>query len=320
MTKPEVQAATALKSISRNETIKSYIRQSNELYPLLRKAALRFVTGDTREEALKAAEWIKMKGYHVAVECIGENTSIEQECLKATEEFKSLIEAFGQHALKETVSLDLSHIGLSVSSDLAYANLTELAEIAQCSGVSIMTGMEESSKTDAILQIYKKASERFPSVGVTLQAHLHRSPADLQELLHYPGKIRLVKGAYGEPAELALPRSPELNLRYLEMAAALLENEHPVSLATHDESLLQEWTLRYGQLPSHAEFEMLYGIRPERLSELRAEGSRCKVYLPYGEEWYLYVCHRIAEHPENLYRALVDIIGPSTSSRMNSYN
>ncbi|MFF2886200.1 proline dehydrogenase family protein [Paenibacillus sp. NPDC057967] len=319
MIQPQEQAAHALKSISRNETIKSYIRQSSELYPLLRRAALRFVTGDTREEALEAAKRITMNGYGVTVEYIGENTSTEAECLKATAEFQSIIEAFGHHSLEETVSLDLSHIGLSISSELAYDNLSRLAEIAQRFGISLMIGMEESSKTDAILHIYKKVSERIPAVGVTLQAHLHRSPADLQELLRYPGKIRLVKGAYGEPLELALPRSPELNLRYLEMADVLLESGHPVSLATHDESLLQEWSLRYGVLPPHAEFEMLYGIRPERLSELRAEGSRCKVYLPYGEEWYLYVCHRIAEHPENLYQALVDMIEPSTHDRMNSY-
>jgi len=319
MTRPEEQAALALRSISRNETIKSYIRQSSELYPLLRKAALRFVTGDTRGEAMQAAEAMKLNGYHVAVEYIGENTSNEAECAKSAAEFQSLIEAFGLSSLEETVSLDLSHIGLSISSELAYENLSELAAIAQRNRVSIMIGMEDSSKTDAILGLYKRVSERFPSVGVTLQAHLHRSPADLQELLRYPGKLRLVKGAYGEPAEQALPRSPELNLRYSEMASALLESGHPVSLATHDESLLQEWRLRYGELPPHAELEMLYGIRPERLSELRQSGNRCRVYLPYGEEWYLYVCHRIAEHPENLYRALVDMIEPFVRHEMN-YN
>lgn len=319
MTRPEEQAALALKSISRNETIKSYIRRSSELYPLLRKAALRFVTGDTREEAMEAAEAMRLNGYHVATEYIGENTSNEAECVKAAEEFQSLIEAFGLSSLEETVSLDLSHIGLSISSELAYENLSELAAIAQRNRVSIMIGMEESSKTDAILELYKRVSERFPSVGVTLQAHLHRSPADLQELLRYPGKLRLVKGAYGEPAELALPRSPELNLRYSEMADTLLESGHPVSLATHDEFLLEEWALRYGVLPPHAELEMLYGVRPERLSELRQSGNRCRVYLPYGEEWYLYVCHRIAEHPENLYRALVDMIEPSERHHMK-YN
>lgn len=319
MTRLEEQAALALKSISRNDTIKSYLRRSSELYPHLRKAALRFVTGDTREEAMEAAEAMMLNGYHVAVEYIGENTSNEAECVNAVEEFQSLIEAFGLSSLEETVSLDLSHIGLSISSELAYENLSELAAIAQRNRVSIMIGMEESSKTDAILELYKRVSERFPSVGVTLQAHLHRSPADLQELLRYPGKLRLVKGAYGEPAGLALPRSPELNLRYSAMANTLLENGHPVSLATHDESLLQEWTHQYGVLPPYAEFEMLYGIRPERLSELRQSGNRCRVYLPYGEEWYLYVCHRIAEHPENLYRALVDMIEPSEHHRMK-YN
>ncbi|MBH5320427.1 proline dehydrogenase family protein [Paenibacillus sp. GSMTC-2017] len=311
MLSPAIQLTDALKSISRNDQIKTYIRQSEELYPLLWKAARRFVTGESKVEAIDVANQLLAKGYAVSVEYIGENTSTVEECEKVKDEFLAVIEGLGGGSSRESISLDLSHIGLTVSKSLAYTNLLELAEKAQESGISIMIGMEESSKTDAILDIYKRVTDQYPNVGVTLQAHLHRSQQDLKELLHFPGRIRLVKGAYQESAGTSFSRSTELNDRYLNMAMQILRAKHPVSIATHDEVVLQELELRY-ELTSgtYAEYEMLYGIRPERISELKRRGNSCRVYLPYGQEWYLYVCHRIAENPENLYQAVADMIHP----------
>ncbi|GKU76469.1 proline dehydrogenase family protein [Paenibacillus sp. L3-i20] len=317
----EEQVTDALKSISRNEDIKSYVQESVELYPLLWKAARRFVTGESKQEAIHIAQQLKTKGYAISLEYIGENTTSIEECERVKNEFLALIDGSGEVSCtpNDSISLDLSHIGLSLDENFAYTNLLELAAKAEQRGISIMIGMEESSKTDAIILLYKRACEKFTNVGITIQAQLHRSEQDLQKLLHYPGRIRLVKGAYQEHSDYALPRSIELNNRYLEMAAQILNAKHPVTIATHDENLLQELELRYDLIGPHAQYEMLYGIRPDRLSALRHGGNSCKVYLPYGKEWYLYVCHRIAENPENVYRALTDIIRPYDGGRSMDY-
>lgn len=182
-----------------------------------------------------------------------------------------------------------------------------------------MIGMEESSKTDEILTIYKKATSQYDNIGITIQTHLLRSNNDIQNLVHLPGRIRIVKGAYQESSKDAIPRSNELNNRYLHFVEQLIEANHPVSVATHDETLIKEMEQRGYFRHPNLEIEMLYGIRPDLLKALKSKGYNCKIYLPYGKDWYLYLCHRIAEHPENLYRAITEIIVPALTERSKAY-
>ncbi|WP_257350698.1 proline dehydrogenase family protein [Pseudalkalibacillus decolorationis] len=319
MMNPEVQVTQALKSIARNDHIKSYIQQSNELYPLLVKAAKRFVTGENKQEGIEVAKELIKKDYFISLEYIGENTTNVEECRKDKDEFLNLIEEMGSLSMNQTVSLDLSHIGLSVDSETAHIHLLEVAKRANLYGITLMISMEESSKTNNILDIYKKTTEQCPNVGITIQAHLYRSINDIKELIHYPGKIRVVKGAYQESANIVMPRSKELNNRYLELVEQLIEANHPVSIATHDESLIQEMEHRQYLNHPHVEIEMLYGICPGLLSNLKSKEYNCKVYLTYGIEWYLYLCHRIAEYPENLYGLVMDMINPSIVERNSLY-
>lgn len=318
MTK-EFQVAQAFKSIARNEHIKSYVQQSTELYVLLLQAAKRFVTGETRHEGIVTAKELITKGYHTSLEYIGENKLDIKECYKAKNEFLNLIGDVGALSIKQTVSLDLSHIGLSIDPEISYIHLMELAEKANAQGTTLMISMEESSKAEDILSIYKKTTEQYPNVGITIQAHLYRSNNDIQELLHYPGKIRVVKGAYQEVPDIAMPRSTDLNQQYLQIVEQLIENNHPVSIATHDEILIKEMEHRQYFSQSNVEIEMLYGIRPDMLSNLKNKGHNARVYLTYGKEWYLYLCHRIAKHPENLYHAVTDMIHSSSEQRSREY-
>lgn len=319
MINPEVQITQALKSIARNEHIKSYIQKSNELYPLLLQATQRFVTGEHRQDGIVTAKELITRGYFISLEYIGENTTDLEECRKAKNEFLKLIEEMGSLSMKQTVSLDLSHIGLSVDSETAYIHLLEVAKQANLYGITLMISMEESSKTNEILDIYKKTTEQYPNVGITIQAHFYRSNNDIQELIHYPGKIRVVKGAYQESVDIAMSRSKELNNRYLKLVQKLIEANHSVSIATHDEMLIQEMEHRQYLNHPNVEMEMLYGIRPDLLRDLKSKGYNCKVYLTYGKEWYLYLCHRIAEYPENLYGVVTDMINPSLTERSKSY-
>lgn len=307
----EILAVNALKSIARNEGIKAHIQRSPDLYGLLLRAAKRFVTGETKEECIARALNLMSKGYLVSLEYIGENTKTDWECVNAKDEFMRIIRSVGDNGVKSTISLDLSHIGLSVDPDLTYSNLAEIAEEAVRHDLTVMISMEESAKTDQIFELYKKTARSCPNVGITVQAHLYRTEKDLRELLDYPGRIRIVKGAYQEPSAIAIPRSRQLDERYIQFVEIAVKAGHPVSIASHDETVIEEVRRRGYLEHPHAETEMLYGIRPGLLRALNGAGYRTKVYLTYGKEWYLYLCHRLAEYPPNIYVAIADIVEPA---------
>ncbi|MEQ2528455.1 proline dehydrogenase family protein [Bacillaceae bacterium CLA-AA-H227] len=304
----EIRFSNALKSIARNQEIKAYLQNSKELFTLLMKGANRFVAGTTRAEGMERVIYLYNKGYQISLEFIGENTTTECECRSAKKEFEELIKELGANQIKGTVSFDLSHIGMMISDSLAYSHLEELAKVAQENDIQLMISMEESQKTDKILSIYRDISKLYANIGITLQVHLQRTLSDLNQLIQLPGRIRLVKGAYQEPEGIFIPRSEELNRRYIEFVSMCIESDHPLSIATHDENLLIDLKAKgYLQSPN-VEVEMLDGVRPDLLKTLKEDGIQSKVYVTYGTEWYLYLVHRIAEYPPNVYTLISDII------------
>lgn len=180
-----------------------------------------------------------------------------------------------------------------------------------------MISMEESEKTDRILSIYKEVSAEFENLGITLQVRFKRSADDLNQLLQTQGRIRLVKGAYQEPEATYIPRSNELNERYIDFAKKCISTNHLLSIASHDQSLLDE--LESIRILSHSlvEVEMLDGVGSNYLQKLIAKQVNTKVYITYGTEWYLYLAHRIAEYPPNIYTFVSDIV---EGSFVNSTN
>ncbi|BBH21748.1 proline dehydrogenase [Paenibacillus baekrokdamisoli] len=313
----EKQFTDTLKSVARNLEIKKYIQQSNELYPIFERASKRFVTGDSREDGLSVGNQLIQKGYRISLEYIGENTTSKDECIQAKDEFITLMKECAKQGLSSRISLDLSHIGLSIDPQLAYQYLVEIAKEAQSDDLSIMISMEESTKTDQILSIYKRVVVDYSNVGITLQAQLQRTLNDINDLLNYAGTIRIVKGAYQEPPDICIPRSQNLNERYLELVDLCVKAGKQVSIASHDEVMYQQIIERgYLQNPN-VEAEMLYGIHPDLCKQLKDDGLPVRVYLTYGTEWYLYLCHRIAEYPPNIYVAITDMIrGVEDSSQL----
>lgn len=314
------QFTAALKSIARRPDLKSYVEKTPQLNRMLRRAAARYVTGEARQDGLEVGRKLMTKGYAISLEYIGENTTDASECEAAVAEMMTLIHDFGQNGILARVSFDLSHIGLSLDTELAFSHLMNLAEHAQRVGVELFISMEESSKTGRILSVYKRAVSIYPNVGITLQAHLKRTPQDLAAILASPSRIRIVKGAYQESDECSLPRSPALNDRYVELVESSIRQGHRVSIATHDEHIIEELLDRGWLSGSNAEFEMLYGIRPDLSSKLKAAGYPVRIYLTYGHEWYLYLCHRIAEYPPNLFRALVDTVSNEGVEPVQAYD
>jgi len=303
------QAALALKGIARNEEIKAYILREPALHAVLLRAARRFIGGEKLEECLSGAQSINSEGFAVTIDYMGESTRDEQMSTEAMQEFETVIDSISERELDSSISLDLSHIGLAVDEELCHKHACRLAERARAAGLEMMISMEGSERTEQVLSMYHRLAERFENVGVTLQVYLHRTTRDLVEALKRPGRIRLVKGAFEEPEETAMTRGAETDAAYRSCVEKVLSESHPCSISTHDQQLLEhaDRFVRGNELSTeNIEFEMLKGVERGRLTRMRDLGYTARVYLPYGEEWYLYLCHRLAEHPPNIYRAISD--------------
>lgn len=331
------RAAAALRRLARREDLKAAVLAQPALYAVLRSAAARYVAGETRAEALSTARQLAPR-HRTTIDFMGEDTRTVHEARAATDEFLALIDSLGPVSppdplAQTSISLDLSHIGLAVDGTegqnvrIAREHLEAIATAAGTAGREVIISMESSARTDAILDVHADVSSRHAHVGITVQAALHRTPYDLDRLLQRMhatggqaggGRIRLVKGAYAESSEHAEGRGAELDGRYESLANRLIEaagRGQRVSIATHDPSLLTTLTKFDGRRDAAAafptgalQFEMLHGVTPHRLAALAESGFATQVYLVYGREWYLYLCHRLAEHPASLMDALADAV------------
>lgn len=305
------QAISALRKISRNEDIKEYLLQNPVLYSIVLKSAMRFIGGETLDECFRTVEKNSQLGHAYTFDFMGESTRDELMANQVTEEFIRVIEKIKATSANASISLDLSHIGLVIDKKTCLRNALTLAKKAKNANIEMMISMEGIDRIDDILDIYMKISENYSNVGITLQAYLYRTEQDLENILKLPGKIRLVKGAFEASKDVALPWGEETDSAYKKYLTKILEINHLVSIATHDEDLLK---FAYSFIKSNlvdkdnVEFEMLHGAKPHLLLEMHHKGYKTRDYLPYGKEWYLYLCHRLAENPENIYQALADAV------------
>jgi len=301
--------AEALRKAALDENAKDYILNNPALYQLFKKAAERYIGGETLDETISKVA--AQNGLKCSIEFMGESTRTVQESNEATEEFIRICKAIGENNLNSTVSLDLSHIGLAVSGELCLANLDLICNEAAKSGIEVIISAEGTERTDAVLGVYKNAVKKHDNLAITLQAYLYRTKDDFEEIIKEKGRIRIVKGAFQTAEGLSMPRGEALDAVYLEYIERLLAQNHKCSIATHD-SVIQEraklLVQKYKPAKEMYEFESLYGINNEQLSVLKDEGYQTKLYFVYGKEWYLYLCNRIAEYPLNIFRALNDIV------------
>lgn len=310
---PEQGAAAALKSIARDEKIKARMMEDPALKKILLRVAARFVCGEELPDCLAVAKKTNDLGHAATIDYMGESARDEALAERATEEFAHVAREISNRGLDCSISLDLSHVGMALNPEIAFDNASKIARAAREADTEVMVSMEGTERTNDILSLHERLSDNFDNVGITLQAYLHRTESDLTAAMKRPGRIRLVKGAYEEPESVSLPRdSAALDGAYRQHMETLLASGHPCSIATHDEAMLdhaREFIRKNYLEASNAEFEMLYGVTPERLEKMRERGRKTRVYLVYGEEWYLYLCHRLAEHPPNIYQAVADAVG-----------
>ena len=304
-------AAASLRKAAINERAKEYILRNEVLFKTLKKAANRYIGGEDLEETLEKVLIQERAGYRSGIEFMGENTLTAFEAKQATAEFLKACYRIKSVGLDAALSLDLSHIGLSKSKALCMDNLMEICQAAASGNIEVTISAEGTDKTDDVLDIYLLASKMFSNLSITLQAYLHRTKDDFQEVLKRAGRVRLVKGAFETPAGLSLPRGAALNERYLELLDTLLTQDHKCAIATHDvfvQQQAEQLIILHQPEAQQYEFESLYGIGSDQLAKLKQRGHPVKIYFVYGQQWYLYLCNRIAEQPLNLFTALNDIV------------
>jgi proline dehydrogenase len=295
-------AADVLRRLALSEPAKHFVLTTPLLYSALLRAAQRYIAGEDLATARGYARAANAAGHAVTFDYMGESTRDAATARAATAEFIAAAGAIKRDGLNATLSLDLSHIGLVIDATLCFDNAMAIATAMQGDRAEIIISAEGEDRTDAVLGMYERLSAARAPYGITLQAFLHRTPADLERVLALPGKVRIVKGAFDVPAALSHPRGSGLDDAYVELIQRLAEQRHPFSAATHDDALLPR--LRPLLTRDVGEFERLKGIGEDGLHALRREGFRTRQYLPYGTEWFLYLCNRLAEYPPDLFAAI----------------
>ncbi len=301
--------AMALKRAALNEEAKNFVLQNEILFKTLKKAANRYIGGDTINETIISIRELNKKGFTVTTDFMGESIRNEKDANDATKEFLNLGKSIKASGVNSSISLDLSHIGLLVSKELAAENLNAICEVAKKSNQEVIISMEGTDRTDLILDLYKETSKNHNNIGITIQAYLKRTKEDFQEVSQLSGSIRIVKGAFETPKGLSIERGEKLDEVYLEYVEQLLAKNHKCSIASHHEKIHQETIkLINSYKPTEYVLERLLGIRNEPLEDIKDKGYNCRIYVVYGKEWYLYLCNRWAEYPLNLFRGIWDIV------------
>lgn len=265
-----------------------------------RSLARRFVAGDTLDDAVGVSLGLNAAGFLVSLDLLGEEVSDARTAAKATEEYLMCLDRIQSDGLEANISIKPTQLGLAIDERLALENISSLAAAATAVGTTVTVDMEDSRYTEATVRMYERAQAEHGNLGIALQSCLRRTPSDLDRLAHLGGHIRLCKGAYVEPEEVAFQAKGEVDAAYEAQLRRLMA--FPLTkpaVASHDSHLVGvALALAHGRsLPF--EFQMLYGVRPEMQRELVAQGYPLRVYLPFGSEWYPYLTRRLAERPAN---------------------
>lgn len=269
-----------------------------------RFGAGRFVAGVTLDECVGALRRLNDAGLYANTTLLGEATSSADEAARVTAAYEEVLDRLVAERLRANVALKMTHLGLEVDPELAYANVERLVARAERLSTFVRIDMEQSSLVDVTLETYERLrAAGHDAVGTVLQSYLYRSGEDLERVLPLRPNLRLVKGAYLEPPEVAYPDKADVDRRLVELSIRGLEGGAYIAVATHDESVIEQvkaYAEREGVGRDRFEFQMLFGVRPALQRSLAAEGYKVLVATPFGPDWYPYLMRRLAERPANL--------------------
>ena len=290
--------------------IERTVRRSRTFRPLVR----RFIAGDTLEEAIGASEALLAKDLTVTLDYLGENTHSETEALEAKATYLRMLDRIAQVPQVRdfepsgpaheplNISIKLTQCGLDQGEEFAEGNYREVVRRAAEIGTFVRIDMEASAYTARTVEIVERVLHDFPNTGTVLQSYLHRTDDDVERMIELGARVRLVKGAYLEPDQVAHTLKAKVDEQFIRQGKRLLEAGTYPALATHDERAIEEFNAfaqSNGIEKGRFEYQMLYGIRRDLQDSLRREGYNVRVYVPFGDAWYPYFTRRLAERPAN---------------------
>lgn len=301
-----------------------WLRRQATQIPVAYRIASRFFAGETVDEVLAAVRGLQASGLRTTVDILGEDVEQKEKARGARDDYLKLLDQIERSGVKTDISLKLTQLGLDLGLEFCVENVAQVVERASELGIYVTIDMEDSSRTEPTLAVWRRLYEDHDNVGPAIQAYLYRSEEDLRAICETGARVRLCKGAYREPPEVAFPDKADVDINMVRLMRLALdqtlrarEGEKPyLGMATHDERMIAA-TKAYAEqigLPRDAfEFQMLYGIRRDLQEQLATEDYRMCVYIPFGTEWYPYYMRRMAERPANVWfvvRALLRESGP----------
>jgi proline dehydrogenase len=281
--------------------------------PLSRKAASRFVAGETLDTASAAVKELNAKGIMATLDLLGESVTKPEEARAAAESILAIFDRIAADRLDCNVSVKLTQLGLDLSSELVRENVRRLLDRGKQHGIFMRLDMESSAHTERTLALFEELYPVYGRdlVGIVLQSYLHRSMRDTERAIELGCRVRLCKGAYREPASVAFQAKRDVDANFVRMMEALLARGHYPGLATHDPVLIahaKRFTKDQGIAPDRFEFQFLYGIGRDIQEQLVKEGYRMRVYVPFGTHWYPYTMRRFAERPANVWFVVKNVL------------
>jgi len=280
--------------------------------------ARRFVAGATTEEAIEAARALELRGLQITLDHLGESLSSLDQADKATREYLAIINTMVESGIGRNISLKLTQLGLDVDRASCVDNLRRVLDKAEPAGFFIRLDMEGSPYTEVTIDIFETLwGLGYREMGLVLQAALYRTEEDLPRVLRLGTRVRLVKGAYKEPKMIAYQHKQEIDEAYVRHMKILMISDHYPAFATHDpamHALARQFAAEQRIAPDRYEFQLLYGIRRDLQESLVASGSRVRIYVPFGREWFPYFMRRLGERPANV-RSVVSSILDERAAR-----
>ena len=292
----------ALLYLSRREGLKDFATR----FRPFKKMTTRFVAGEDIEEAIAAIREINAKGCTASFDHLNESVANASETEAEVREYLNILARIDDTGIRSNISIKLTQFGLEIDPELAYSNARQVVTDAARRGIFVRIDMEGSAVTQVTIDIFKRLRAEFGlnDVGIVLQSYLRRTYDDAVDMLKIPARIRICKGAYNEPPEVAFPDKKDVDDNYVRVMKLLLSSGVYHGIATHDPNMINA-TIRYmkstGVSKDAFEFQMLYGVRRDLQEKLARDGYGMRVYVPYGKHWYPYFMRRLAERPANIW-------------------
>jgi proline dehydrogenase len=305
-----------MRSVFLKASESAWLRERAVRYGFMRRSVARFMPGEKLEDAITAGETMAEDGVFSVLTHLGENVTQPSDAEEATQAYIEALEKIREASLAAEISVKLTQLGLDLDAELCFVNLMRIMERSSPER-TVWIDMEHAPYVDVTLSIYRRMRDKHRNIGVCLQAYLFRTERDLAGLIAIGASVRLVKGAYSEPPEIAFAEKADMDANFLELAQMLLSSKARragvrAAIATHDVKLIAricEWAAKQGIAKNEIEFQMLYGIQRAELLRLAKEGYHAGSFISYGSHWFPWFMRRLAERPANVFFVARNLLG-----------